>query len=173
MKTEKEILNINTEEHINNIRSNIKMNIFASGTSDKTKKFYKIKNVYEWEIEDESYMKRLLNTEINENNKNEIIEIMKKRHGEYFDECYNDDKLNKDYSKMPTQFLIKHSISDNIIAEIKEYNIKNNTDYGYSCSSLFALIRNSKTNKYDDIFELEKNTDGIELLKSFFDCIIS
>ena len=170
-KTQKDILNVNIEEEINTIRSNIKMNIFASGTSDKTQKFYKIKNVYDWGIEDESYMKRFINNEINENDKNEIIEIMKKRHGEYFEECLNDNKLDKDYSKMPTQVLIKHSIPDSIIDDIKNYNLKNKTDYGYSCSSLFALVKNKKG--YDDMFELESNTDGIELLKSFFDCIIS
>ena len=171
IKTQKDILNANIEEQINSIRSNIKMNIFASGTSYKTQKFYKIKNVYDWGIEDESYMKRLIDNEINENNKNEIIEIMKKRHGEYFEECLNDNKLNKDYSKMPTQILMKHSIPDSIIDDINNYNLKNKTDYGYSCSSLFALIKNKKG--YDDMFELESNTDGIELLKSFFDCIIS
>lgn len=170
-KTQKDILNVNIEEEINNIRSNIKMNIFASGTSDKTQKFYKIKNVYDWGIEDESYMKRLINDEIDSNNKNEIIEIMKKRHGEYFEECFNDNKLNKDYSKMPTQVLMKHSIPDSIINDINNYNLKNKTDYGYSCSSLFALVKNKKG--YDDKFELESNTDGIELLKSFFDCMIS
>ena len=166
-KTEKEILNVDIE----NIRSNIKMNIFASGTSDKTKKFYKIKNVYDWGIEDESYMKRLINSNINEDSKNEIIDIMKNRHGNEFEDCLNDNKLNKDYSKMPTQVLIKHSIPDSIINEINEYNKKNNTEYGYSCSSLFGLVKNKKG--YDDMFELESNTDGIELLKSFFDCIIS
>ncbi len=166
-KTEKEILNIDVE----NIRSNIKMNIFASGTSDKTKKFYKISNVYDWGIEDESYMKRLINSDINEDSKNEIIEIMKNRHGNEFEDCFNDNKLNKDYSKMPTQVLIKHSIPDTIINDINEYNKKNNTEYGYSCSSLFGLVKNKKG--YDDMFELESNTDGIELLKSFFDCIIS
>jgi len=39
------------------------------GTSEKTKKFYKIKNVYDWGIEDESYMKRLINSEIDDDNK--------------------------------------------------------------------------------------------------------
>ena len=166
-KTEKDILFMDLE----NIRSNIKMNIFASGTSEKTKKFYKIKNVYDWSIEDESYIKRLISSELNKENKKEIIEIMKNRHGDEFEDCLYDDKLNKDYSKMSTQVLIKHLISDNIINEINEYNKKNNTEYGYSCSSLFGLVRNKKG--YDDMFELETNSDGIELLKSFFDCIIS
>jgi type I site-specific restriction endonuclease len=44
IKTENEILNIK------DLQDNIKINIFASGTSEKTRKFYKIKQVYEWEI---------------------------------------------------------------------------------------------------------------------------
>ncbi len=175
-KTEKDILNADIE-NINDIRNNIKINIFASGTSDKTKKFYKIKNVYYWDIEDEGYMKRLLSDEITENEKIEILNIMKNRHGEEFIECFNDDTLNKDYSKSPTQVLMKHMIPENIISEIKEYNIKNNTNYGYSCSSIFALdkVINKKTGKYEyeNKFELEKSSDGTEILKSFFECIIS
>jgi hypothetical protein len=95
-KTEKDILNADIE-NINDIRNNIKINIFASGTSDKTKKFYKIKNVYCWDIEDEGYMKRLLSDEITENERTEILDIMKNRHGEEFIECFNDDTLKKDY----------------------------------------------------------------------------
>lgn len=55
-------------------------------------------------------MKRLINSDINEDSKNEIIEIMKNRHDNEFEDCLNDNKLNKDCSKMPTQVLIKHSI---------------------------------------------------------------
>ena len=175
-KTENDILNADIE-NINMIRNNIKINIFASGTSDKTKKFYKIKNVYCWDIEDEGYMKRILSDEITENERTDILNIMKNRHGEEFIECFNDNTLNKDYSKSPTQVLMKHMIPENIITEIKEYNAKNNTNYGYSCSSIFALdkVKNKKTGKYEYInkFELEKSSDGTEILKSFFECVIS
>ena len=175
-KTEKDILNTDIEE-IEDIRNNIKINIFASGTSDKTKKFYKIKNVYCWDIEDEGYMKQLLLNEITDNERIEILDIMKNRHGNEFIECYNDDTLNKDYLKSPTQVLMKHMIPENIITEIKDYNTKNKTNYGYSCSSIFALdkVKNKKTGKYEyeNMFELEKSSDGTELLKSFFECIIS
>ena len=171
--TEANILNVDIDE----VRSNIKINIFASGTSDKTKKYYKIKNVYNWDIEDEGYMKRLLSNNITSDERTEILDIMTKRHGNEFIESYNDDTLNKDYLKYPTQVLMKHLIPENIIDEIKEYNTKNNTNYGYSCSSIFALakVKNKKTGKieYDNIFELEKSSDGTELLKSFFECIIS
>jgi hypothetical protein len=171
-KTEKDIL---YTDNIEDIRNNIKINIFASGTSDKTKKFYKIKNVYEWEIEDEGYMKEL-NNDISLEEKEEILSIMKNRHGNEFIETLNDHTLNKDYSKYPTQVLMKHSIPNNLIDDIKEYNTKNNSNYGYSCNSLFALNKvKTKSNKYEyeNKFELENSSDGIEILKSFFECIIS
>lgn len=171
--TENNILNVDVDE----IRNNIKLNIFASGTSDKTKKYYKIKNVYCWDIEDEGYMKRLISDEITNAEITEILDIMKCRHGIDFISCFNDPTINKDYSKYPTQVLMKHHIPVNIIEEIKQYNELNNTNYGYSCSSIFALdkIKDKKTSKckYDNIFELEKTSDGTELLKSFFECIIS
>jgi hypothetical protein len=125
-KTDKEILNVENDSEINNIdviddiRENIKLNIFASGTSDKTKKYYKIHNnyIYEWEIEDEGFMKELQNDILAEEKK-EIFDIMKNRHGNKFIECYDDITLNKDYSKHPTQVLMKHSIPNKIIQEIK------------------------------------------------------
>ena len=160
-KTEDEIINIDE------IRNNIKINIFASGTGDKTKRFYNIKNVYEWEIEDEGYMKQLL---INPSN-TEIVNIMINRHGSYFTDCNNDITLNKDYTKCPTQVLIKDTIPQILIEEIKTYNINHNTNYGYSCTTLFAL--NKTKDGYDERFELESSNDGIELLKGFFEHIIS
>ena len=171
--TEANILNADVED----IRNNIRLNIFASGTSDKTKKFYKIKNVYCWDIEDEGYMKRLTSDEITDDERTEIMEIMRRRHGDEFVRCMDDPTLNKDYSKHPAQVLMKHLIPDKIIMEIQQYNEHNNTNYGYSCSSLFALdkIKDTKTSKYkyENRFELECSSDGIELLKSFFECIIS
>jgi hypothetical protein len=164
-KTENEILNIK------DLQDNIKINIFASGTAEKTRKFYKIKHVYEWDIEDEAFMK-----ELNNNYDDEIIEMMINRHGTYFLDCYNDITLNKDYRNHPTQVLIKHLVSDELIAKIKEYNIKNNTMYGYSCNSLFALnkIRINGEYEYETRFSLEMiGNDGIDILKIFFENIIS
>jgi hypothetical protein len=128
--------------------------------------------VYRWDIEDEGYMKRLTSDNISDSEKTEIIDIMRNQHGNEFTICLDDPAINKDYSKHPTQVLMKHLIPDNIIKEIKDYNAKNNTNYGYSCSSLFALDKIKET-KYENRFELECSTDGIELLKSFFECIIS
>ena len=50
---------------------------------------------------------------------------MANRHGDEFINCYNNDALNKDYSKHPIQVLIKHSIPSVIVDKIKDYNLKN------------------------------------------------
>ncbi len=56
-KTKTDILDVDSD--VEEIRKNIKLNIFASGTADKTKKYYGIHSscIYEWEIEDEAFMK--------------------------------------------------------------------------------------------------------------------
>jgi hypothetical protein len=149
-KTQTEILNV--ESDIDEIRKNIKLNIFASGTSDKTRKFYKIKCVYEWEIQDEGYMKELLKDNVKNDDKQEIFDIMTQRHGKVFMECYNNNNvLNKDYSRYPTQVLMKYSIPNELIETIKKYNDKHNTNYGFSSSSIFALNK-LKSGKYEDRF---------------------
>ena len=171
-KTKTDILDIEVEE----IRKNIKLNIFASGTADKTKKYYGIHNscIYEWEIEDEAFMKELIKPTVK--NREDIIDYMVNRHGNTFTECLENETLNKDYSKHPTQVLMKYSIPELLITEINQYNAKYGTNFGYNCGSLFALkqIINEKGEvEYAEEFELCKTTDGIDILKGFFDCIIS
>ena len=56
--------NKNTYNKIINIHNNKQiMKIFASGTSSKTEWFYNIdkKYIYTWSIEDEAFMKNLIN----------------------------------------------------------------------------------------------------------------
>lgn len=173
-KTKTEILEVDSD--VEEIRKNIKINIFASGTPDKTKKYYGIHRscIFEWDIEDEAYMKELSKPIVK--NREEIIEYMANRHGDTFKECLENETLNKDYSKCPTQVLMKHSIPQLLIDEINEYNTKYGTNYGYSCSSLFALtqtINDKGQVEYKEEFELCKTTDGIEILKGFLECIIS
>ena len=173
-KTKSEILDVDVD--VEDIRKNIKLNIFASGTADKTKKYYNIPNccVYEWDIEDESFMKELIKPSVI--NSQDIIQYMVNRHGDTFKECLENETLNKDYSKHPTQVLMKYSIPQRLIDDITEYNAKNGTNYGYNCSSLFALQQstNDKGQKiYEEQFELCKSTDGIDILKAFLDNIIS
>lgn len=173
-KTKTEILDVDSD--VEEIRKNIKLNIFASGTADKTKKYYGIHSscIYEWEIEDEAFMKELIKPAVK--NKEDIIDYMVNRHGNTFTECLENETLNKDYSKHPTQVLMKHSIPELLINQINEYNAKYGTNFGYNCGSLFALkqIINEKGEvEYVEEFELCKTTDGIDILKGFFDYIIS
>ena len=172
-KTKKDILNADIEE----ISKNIKLTIFASGTADKTKRYYGIHSscIYEWEIEDEAYMKELQKNIPIEKYK-ELKEAMVKRHGNTFTECFENETINKDYSECPSQVLMKHTIPKELIAEINAYNAKCETNYGYNCGSLFALkqIINEKDKvEYVEEFELCKTTDGLDILKGFFDYIIS
>ena len=191
-KTKTEILDVDSD--IEEIRKNIKLNIFATGTADKTIKYYGIHQscIYEWEIEDEAHMKELVKPTIK--NRAEIIDYMVNRHGNIFTECLENEVLNKDYSKYPTQVLMKHSIPEWLVNDIKSYNSKNGTTFGYNCSSLFALSKSKKKEpekdkegnviktkdgndfydyEYNEEFELCKTTDGIDILKWFLETIIS
>ena len=173
-KTKHDILEVDSD--VEEIRKNIKLNIFASGTADKTKKYYGIHSscIYEWEIEDEAFMKELIKPVLK--NREDIIDYMVNRHGSIFTECLENETLNKDYSKYPTQVLMKHSIPELLIDEINAYNAKYGTNFGYSWSSLFALhqIINEKGEpEYAEEFELCKTTDGEDILKGLFDFIIS
>lgn len=191
-KTKSEILAIDSDI-VEDIRKEIKLSIFASGTADKTIKSYGIKttDVFEWEIIDEGYMKELMKPN---GQKSEILDCMARRHGQEFIDCFENTTLNRDYSNHPAQVLMKHSIPVQLIQEINEYNAKYGTSYGYNCASLFALRKNKKQEpekdkkgniiktkeggdyyeyEYVEEFELCKDNDGIEILKGFFECIIS
>ena len=175
-KTKADILNVNSDAE--EICKNIKINIFASGTANKTKQYYKIPNsqVYEWDMEDEAYMKELMNTNMSEETRNNIINIMVARHGNTFISCLVNETLNKDYSKHPTQVLMKHSIPQALVDKINAYNREHKTNYGFSCASLLALretINKKKQVEYTDEFDICKTSDGIEILKDYFDYLIS
>ena len=175
-KTKADILDVNSD--VEEICKNIKLNIFASGTANKTKQYYKIPSsqVYEWEIEDEAYMKELMNTNLSEENRNNIISTMVARHGNTFIVCLVNETLNKDYSKHPTQVLMKHSIPQTLVNKIIAYNREHKTNYGFSCASLLALretINKKKQVEYTDEFDICKTSDGIEILKDYFDYLIS
>ena len=190
-KTRSEIIDVESDivesNIVEDIRKEIKLSIFASGTADKTIRYYGIKpaEVFEWEIIDEGHMK---------NKKEENTKFMIQRHGPVFLECLENTTLNRDYSIHPAQVLMKYSIPDELIRDINKYNAKYGTNYGYNCSSLFALRKakkkeperdkdgkNKKTKdgndyyeyEYAEDFELCKDNDGKELLKGLFECIIS
>ena len=175
-KTKADILDVNSD--VEEICKNIKINIFASGTANKTKQYYKIPSsqVYEWEMEDEAYMKALMNSSMSEETRNNIISIMVARHGNTFISCLVNETLNKDYSKHPTQVLMKHSIPQALVDKINAYNREHKTNYGYSCASLLALRETTNKKKqleYTDEFDICKTSDGIEILKDYFDNLIS
>lgn len=193
-KTKSEIIYV--DPLVEDIRKNIKVSIFASGTADKIIKNYHIsrKGVSEWELYDEGQMKILWKPSTSDEKREEILACMTKRHGQAFMDCYRDVTLNKDYSKHPTQVLMKHSIDPLLVKEINEYNKKYNTTYGYTYSSLFALKQKRKaepernkdseviktrdgddyyTYEYEDKFALEDTEDGKNILKWAFENIIS
>lgn len=149
--------------------------IFASGTSDKTRRFYNIPTACtnQWEMEDECYMKNLLK---HPEQTEEITAIMTKRHGPFFKECLENPALNKDYSKHPVQVLMKHTISQSVIDDIRAYNQKHKTNYGFSASSMFtldAVVDENNEKKYLPSFAIAASTDGEDLLVEYFDSIIS
>jgi hypothetical protein len=150
------------------------LEIFASGTSDKTRRFYNIPVICtnEWEIEDECYMKTCMK---HPEQQGEIIQTMTKRHGPQFAECFENIALNKDYSKHPIQVLIKPSISSDAIKNLEDYNQKHNTNYGFTASSMFALDATFENGekKYLNSFTMATTTDGEELLIEYLDSIIS
>lgn len=193
-KTKSEIIYI--DPLVEDIRKNIQVSIFASGTADKIIKNYHIpsKGVSEWELYDEGQMKILWKPSTSAEKREEILACMTKRHGQSFMDCYKDVTLNKDYSKHPTQVLMKHSVDPLLVKEINEHNKKYNTTYGYSYSSLFALKQKRKaepernkddeiiktkdgddyyTYEYEDKFALEDTEDGKDILKWAFENIIS
>lgn len=155
-----------------NIKNEFKINIFASGTARKTRTFYNIPSecVYNWDIEDECLMKTMP-SEYCDN-----FKIMTERHGETFMEYFSKPHIDKDYSNCPSQILIQPSILNNMIKSIESYNIKYNTDFGYSISSLLSL-KQSKSNKnginFVEQFQLSDTDDGNEFLSTLLQKIIS
>ena len=161
-RTEKDILDI--------INITSKNTIFASGTSEKTQSFFRLKSstIYEWDIMDEQMMKNI--------NEQTGIDYMRNRHGDIFVECLEDITLNKDYSNCPFQVLIQPKINPQCITELDRYNTENNTMFGWSSSSLFELKRNTdkkKKIKYLLEFELCKTVAGKNILISFLESMFS
>lgn len=163
--------NCDIDKGIQTIAKNTKLTIFASGTSVKTQRFYRIpkQHVFEWEMEDESCMKQILTK-----NKTELVDLMVSRHGGKFLECLNDVTLDKDYSSQPIQILLKNSIEQTLINDIISYNQTNNVDFGYHPSSLFALRQEGEDKReYENEFEICKYSAGENILAAFLDSIIS
>ena len=176
-KTKQNIIDI--DKRIEDVRKSTKVSVFSSGTSKKTQRFYKIKAqcIYKWELYDESQMKLLHKSNyIND----EIEHNMILRHGKIFMEVLNDLTLNKDYTNMPTQMLMKATIPQSLVSQIEEYNKNHNKDIGFSLKSLFSLqIKKERSENgtyqisYLPKFELEETIDGESILENYLDNIFS
>ena len=164
IKTKEEIMN--DMKDLNDIRKDIKIDIFASGTADKILKSYRInpKCVYNWDIQDEAFMKKL--KKYKEEKKEEDVvslQYMKNRHGHWFEKCYIDDTLDIDYDKFPVQCLLSYEFNKDIKEGIEQYNLKNKTKYGISFHALLELERDKKN--IIEITEKDKNGKDIKVGK--------
>lgn len=149
--------------------------IFASGTGNKTKNFYQISPecVYEWDIEDESYMK-IINKD---GMKQQIIDVMENKHGNLFTECLQDPTLNKDYTSCPVQVLLQPTILRTLLETMNTFNNVNNENYGYNIGNILALkqkVRSKNTEqKYEERFQICTTEAGKQYLIKIFNTIIS
>jgi len=150
-----------------------KLVIFASGTGRKTQTYYNIsqKCVYEWNSIDEGCMKN-----IQKNKDTDMhVDFMTTRHGPDFVELLNDETLDKDYSKYPTQILLRPTIVESMIEMINKYNQTHGTNFGFDFSSLFSLVEKSskKKKEYKNEFVICKTQAGRKMLKRILEMIIS
>ena len=148
--------------------------IFASGTPDKTRKFFNIdkEQMFMWELQDELNMKNLMDSTITEIDKTQIISAMNRRHNFKFNECYEDQSLNKDYGNCPLFYKVPYKFPSQLIDKMNDYNNRNNTNFGYSISSLLSLQYDNKTKTYKDQFLICDTTDGGQHLKKQLQHII-
>jgi hypothetical protein len=158
-----------TTKNILDIAQTTKKIIFVSGTSKKTEYFYTIPEtcIYKWELIDEAWMKKL-QTDFQMS----FLDDMIKRHGELFRDCWNNPTLNKDYSKCPTQVLMKHVLPQELINKFQTYNQKHATNFGYSCSSILSLKKTNK-DKFHEEFEICTHPEGKDILIHFLQSIIN
>jgi hypothetical protein len=176
--TEKTRTDILENADIHKLQQNAKICIFSSGTSTKTRQYYGITNsfVYEWEMMDEANMKLLMQTDITHTMRQDILQAMTRKHGKYFMDCYENGSLDRDYSIFPCQVLMKHIIPSSLQNDITKYNREHGTNYGYNCSSLFALkqtINPTGKLEYTNEFDICKDADGKEIMMDFMENIIS
>lgn len=167
-KTESEILDL---QYIDDIASKIKFKVFASGTPNKTIAYFKIQPqyVYEWGMDDVANMKLIKDSK--------FYDLMYKRHGQEFINCFNSKVCNNNYDNVPIPILLKHEFTQKIVDDINNYNLENNTNFGLSWSSILALIQtfDKKANKvvYENKFELCKSNAGKLILINMLELIIS
>lgn len=169
---------------VDEIQQNIRIRVFVSGTADSTCRALGIHQKSIWDFEDEIAMKHIGSSEVSQLEKPEHMAFMSKRHGMVeFNQCFNDQTLNRDYSKCPISCLIRHTIPPELEQMITNYNKEHNTTLGYDCSELFSLSQvltvpdkenpNNRKVEYTEEFAICKNNSGIKLLKGWLNSIIS
>lgn len=163
----------------------IRLRIIASGTAEKTCRYYRIhpSNIFEWDIDDESVMKQIYKNNFHSEKCKGFISDMSRRHGVFFQNCIVNDTLNRDYMEHPAQVLLKGSLPNSVVSLISQYNSAHPEDtLGFDCASLFALKDKKKDNvdpnakiaiEYTDDFAICEYTHGEELLKAYLSHIIS
>ena len=192
-KTQNNIMNVDVEAQssmdndvfhvVDEIKQGIRIRVLVSGTADSTCRALGIHQKSVWDLEDQNAMKRIMSSDVSQVEKNEHMEFMTYRHGVEFLECFNDQTLNRDYSKCPTQVLIRHTVSPKFAKIIEEYNRENSTKLGYDCAELFSLSQesvapdnetpNNRKVQYIEKFAICKTNNGIKVLKGFLNAIIS
>jgi site-specific DNA-methyltransferase (adenine-specific) len=192
-KTQNNIMNVDIEPQssmdndvldiVDEIKQGIRIRVLVSGTADSTCRALGIHQKSVWDLEDQNAMKRIMSNDVSQVEKNEYMEFMTYRHGVEFLDCFNDQTLNRDYSKCPTQVLIRHTVSPKFAKMIEEHNRENNTKLGYDCVELFSLSQESVAPdnetpdnckvQYIEKFAICKTNNGIKVLKGFLNTIIS
>jgi len=186
-KTQKNIMNADressTDDIVNEIKKNIRIRVLVSGTPDSTCRALGIYEKSIWDLVDENAMKRIMSSVVSKQEKDEFMRFMAKRHGPLFDECFYDKTLDRDYSKCPTQVLIRHTVSPKFAKMIEEHNRENNTNLGYNLSELFSLSQASfapdnenpdnRKVHYIEQFAICKTNNGVKVLKGVLNSIIS
>ncbi len=154
-----------------------KLMFYLSATPRKTINKYNIPKecIFQWDITDEGLMKYLTNTQITDEQKDEIYDTMKYRHGEDFINIMDNPTIDCNYDNCPVPILIspsKHSMNE-LKTMISDYNQEYNTELGLSMKSLFSLESDSSSSKkiYKEEFQLSKTPKGKKLLIYFLEMI--
>ena len=144
---------------------------YLSGTFNKTKMFYGIKNteIYPWTFIDESYMKKIDDPTIRS--------IMEEKHGPLITSCMSDVTIDSNYSRCPIPILHRPELPKDFENAINTYNQENGTTLGFSMSCILALEEKPKSkkgaSKYIPKFQLSKTASGTKLLKAVLCWFIS
>lgn len=192
-KTQTKIMNADIDTHssvddyvfnvVNEIQQNIRIRVLVSGTPDSTCRALGIHQKSIWDLADEIAMKRIGSSDVSQVEQREHMDFMTYRHGIEFGQCFDDQTLDRDYSKCPTQVLMRHTVPADFVKMINESNHENNTHMGHDFAELLSLsqemVAPDKENpdnrkvQYIEKFDICKTNNGIKVLKGILNSIIS